>query len=343
MKKSLMLIALSAPLVIGGWVFAGPGTPTATPRPTPTPRAMPVAPTPPTPPTPPDHWGSNVNVHLDLGGIKDIVRDALIAARTGIAKDKNIPADVRSAVLARLDKVQSVITKRTANLDLSDLSNLDKQLSGLDAELNSALAGMDQEMAALTKKYGKNFSKAFNFNWSKDFKNWNGNVHLGKVNVDFNSSTDDDDHDNDIADNDPSNDDQDSDDDHDDDVGDATDVDVAAAAGLDADDLNDAVDQLDDFGVDKDQRAKLSQLRNDERSTSGAAKTRLEKASNALRAELAKTDANPTEVNRLVDQISTEEANIRKAQLKALLGAKAVLKADQQKKVQDAAKKARHK
>jgi Spy/CpxP family protein refolding chaperone len=372
MKKTVMLVGLSVPLLLGGLVFAGGNRPVAPAAPpVPPVAAAPAAPAAPkAPKAPKDPWSAsggtntNFNVHIDgLDSIKDNVRDALAQARASIADDKSLPPEVRAAALARMDKVKAVLDSRLTKLNLADLANLDKQLSGLDTELAKALDGVDDEFEKLADKYGKQFAKDFDVKWSKDFKHWQGKFRMGKVNSNFSITADDDDDDDDGA--------QDqadaardqaeaareqaeaareqaeaareqaeamSNDDDDIDT-----VDMSAAADLDGDDLNDAVDDITDMGIDAKQRTQLSALRHEEQATSNAARERMRQASSSLRAELAKPAADIAVVNRLIDQISVEEANVRKAQLKALVSAKAMLTAAQQKKVQDAAKKAKGK
>ena len=323
MKRTLMLFGLSAPLLIGGWVFAGDNRPV--PPAPPTAPSKSARPTPPAPPAPPhvgavggDPWTGPNGISLDFEGldqIKDQVRAEVARARAEIARDTSLPADVRAAVLARMDKVTAVIERRIAKLNLSDLMNLDTQLDGLGDEIEKSMTGLEQEIKLFEKKYGRSFGKAI------QASKGHFNLHLGGDDDD----ADDDDHDDDT--------------DHDDNVT----VDMSAAADLDAEDLNEAVDDITDMGIDGNQRTQLSALRSAEQATTKAARERMRQASAGLRTELAKPAADIAVVNRLIDQISAEEATIRKAQLKALVAAKTVLTAAQQKKVQDAAAKAKGK
>ncbi len=319
MKRTLMLFGLSAPLLIGGWVFAGDNRPMPPAAPT-APAAPPAPPAPSTPPAPAPHvgaagadpWGSPKGSSLNFEGL-DQIKSQLTAevarARAEIAADTSMPADVRTAVLARMDKVTAVISRRIAKLNVIDLMNLDTQLEGLGAEIEQSMAGLEQEIKVFEKKYGRSFGKAMQASKS------HFNFHFG------NDEDDDDDNDN---------------------VNDAT-VDMSVAAGLDADELKDAVDDITDMGINANQRTQLSALRLAEQATTNAARERMRQASVGLRAELAKPSADITLVNRFIDQISAEEATIRKAQLKALVAAKTMLTPAQQKKVQDAAAKAKGK
>ena len=329
MRRTLMLFGLAAPLLIGGWVFAGDNRPVAP--------APPVAPAKPARPVAPhvgavgsDPWtapssstsssgstrgSKGISINFDgLDQIKAQVRAAVARARADIAADTTLPADVRTAVLARMDKVTGVIERRIAKLNLSDLMNLDTQLEGLGDEIEKSMAGLEQEIKLFEKKYGRSFGKA---------------IKASKGHFNLNLGGDDDDDDNDA------------DDDDDDDNG-AT-VDMSAAADLDADDLDEAVDDITDMGINGNQRTQLSALRLAEQTTTKAARERMRQASAGLRAELSKSAADLAVINRYIDQISAEEATIRKAQLTALVAAKTVLTAAQQKKVQAAAAKAKAK
>ena len=329
MRRTLMLFGLAAPLLIGGWVFAGDNRPVSP--------APPAAPAKPARPVAPhvgavgsDPWtapssstsssgstrgSKGISINFDgLDQIKAQVRAAVARARADIAADTTLPADVRTAVLARMDKVTGVIERRIAKLNLSDLMNLDTQLEGLGDEIEKSMAGLEQEIKLFEKKYGRSFGKA---------------IKASKGHFNLNLGGDDDDDDNDA------------DDDDDDDNG-AT-VDMSAAADLDADDLDEAVDDITDMGINGNQRTQLSALRLAEQVTTTAARARMRQASAGLRAELSKSAADLAVINRYIDQISAEEATIRKAQLTALVAAKTVLTAAQQKKVQAAAAKAKAK
>ena len=324
MKRTLMLFGLSAPLLIGGWVFAGDNRPVP-PAPASPPRA-PTNPARPAPPAPPrvgavgsDPWVAPGGLSINFKGLDQIkaqVTAEVARARAEIAADTSLPTDVRAAVLARMDKVTAVVERRLAKLNLGDVMNLGSQLDGLGGEIEKSMAGLEQEIKLFEKKYGRSFGKAmqaskghFNFHFSND-----------------DADDDDDDDDNDADDRTRAA----------DDITRAAD-DISRAA----DDLNEAVDDIADMGINASQRTQLSALRLAEQATTKAARERLRQASAGLRAELAKPSADITLVNRFIDQISTEEGNIRKAQLKALVAAKTMLTPVQQKKVQDAAAKAK--
>ncbi|MBP9085210.1 MAG: hypothetical protein KBG15_03790 [Kofleriaceae bacterium] len=328
MKRTLMLFGLSAPLLIGGWVFAGDNRPVP-----PAPAAAPAKsarPAPAAPPAPPhvgaagaDPWTGPNGISIKFEGLDQIkaqVTAEVARARAEIAADMSLPADVRAAVLARMDKVTAVIERRIAKLNLSDLMNLDTQLEGLGDEIEKSMAGLEQEIKLFEKKYGRSFGKT---------------IQASKGHFNLNLGGDDDD--------DADDDDNDADDDDNDADADSATVDMSAAADLDSDNLDDAVDDITDMGIDGNQRTQLSALRSAEQATTKAARERMRQASAGLRTELAKPAADLAVVNRYIDQISAEEATVRKAQLKALVAAKTVLTAAQQKKVQDAAAKAKGK
>lgn len=332
MRRTLMLFGLAAPLLIGGWVFAGDNRPVS-----PAPPAAPAKPARPVAPhvgaVGPDPWtapssstsssgstrgSKGISINFDgLDQIKAQVRAAVARARADIAADTTLPADVRTAVLARMDKVTGVIERRIAKLNLSDLMNLDTQLEGLGDEIEKSMAGLEQEIKLFEKKYGRSFGQAI------AASKGHFNLHLGG---DDDDNDDDADHDTSDA----------------DDADNAT-VDMSAAADLDADDLDEAVDDITDMGINGNQRTQLSALRLAEQVTTTAARARMRQASAGLRAELSKSAADLAVINRYIDQISAEEATIRKAQLTALVAAKTVLTAAQQKKVQAAAAKAKAK
>ena len=69
------------------------------------------------------------------------------------------------------------------------------------------------------------------------------------------------------------------------------------------------------------------------------ARKQLDVLSNKLRDKLGDPSASDDEVSRLVDQVSAQEAVIRKARLVAWVRARRVLDPQQQTKIQDAARK----
>jgi len=97
-----------------------------------------------------------------------------------------------------------------------------------------------------------------------------------------------------------------------------------------------------DFGMDVDiadlkltagQRADLKRIATEEKAALVAAKKKLHELSRELRGELADDDTDEAEVNRLVDEISTQEGKVRKARLTALTRTRKILSGAQRTKV----------
>ena len=130
------------------------------------PATPPRGPAPPKPPKPPRAVGgvsgvSGVGVSIDNGvvqvtGVREIVKAQIAAARAAITGNKQIPADVRAKILARIDKVASAVDKRLANLKLTDLDDLDDELEKMGEELEDALDGLDDDLEKLGSMFGKN-------------------------------------------------------------------------------------------------------------------------------------------------------------------------------------------
>lgn len=355
LKRSLLFVSVSLPLVFSSTrLFANSPTPPAPPA-----NGHSAAPALPAPPAPPSKGGSGDDTHIqvrlgngDLISVKgntvtfngsalaSNVANGIASVRAAIGKDPSVPADVKASIQRRLDGVQKVLTARLANRNQFDLSKLDSEMDKLGKDIDAQLKGLDAELESYSKKYGKDFMNKFNFNWSKTLNKWQGAWHNGNINADFDLTFDS-----------PFT-------SKDDDNEDDSDADGAASRDpwahsakrtaivlddldeLDDDDLADAVSDLRDLALDQTQREKLRQLRLTEQAATAAARSRLATAQKALHAELQKDAPSQSEVNRLVDDISAQEATMRRAQLTALLGAKQLLNATQNAKVKAAVQKA---
>ena len=296
----------------GFWPAASDVAAPPPPPPPPTPRT-PVAPsprTPPTPPTPPTKRGGaggGVSVSINNGkvqieGLHDLVLGQIDAARDSIKNNQSIPKDVRDKVSARLDKVRATVDKRLANLKITDMDQLGTEMEKMGEEIEQAMEGLDKDLEKLGKDMGKDFGKNFGKNFGKSWgKNFN-----------FNSNDDDDD-----------------------DIGaiDTPDVDA------DDDDMKDAIKDLRDMALKPDQKAKINKLRSDSDKAVGTAKKQMDDLSQKLQAALGKPDVTDAEIGRLVDQISAQEATIRKSRIQAWAQARRELSEEQRKRVEDAAKK----
>ena len=281
-----------------------PRTP-ATPPTAPTPRTPPAPPAPPPAPVKRGGAGGGVSVSINNGkvqidGLHDLVLGQLDAARDSIKNNQAIPKDVRDKVVARLDKVRATVDKRLANLKISDMDQLEAEMEKMGEEIEQAMEGLDKDLEKLGKDMGKDFGKKFGKDWGK---NWN-----------WNSGDDDDD---------------------DDDIGSIDTPDVDA----DDDDMKDAIKDLRDMALKPDQKAKINKLRADSDKTVGAAKKQMDDLSQKLQTALGNPTVTDAEIGRLVDQISAQEATIRKARIQAWAQARRELTEDQRKRVEDAAKK----
>lgn len=281
---------------------AKPPTPPTPPTP---PKAPKVPPTPPTPPAPPKRgMGGGFSVSINNGkvqidGLHDMVLGQLDAARDAIKNNTSIPKEARDKVVARLDKVRATVDKRLKNLNIADLDQLEKEMEAMGEEIEEAMEGLDKDMEKLGKDFGKNFGK----DWGKNFN----------VNIDF----------------------DDDDDDNDDDLGaiDTPDVDD------DDDDMQEAIKDLRDLALDKTQKEQINKLRADSDKTVATAKKQLDELSAKLQTALGNPATSDADIGRMVDQISAQEAAIRKARIVAWAQARRVLSDAQRKRVEDAAKK----
>lgn len=285
-----------------GRVPPTPPAPPAKPVP-PTPGGPVTSPTPPAPPKPPKPpQVPSVGGGIQLDGIKDMVLGQLDSVRRSLKNNPNIPKDVRDKLTARLDTVRASIDKRLSNIKLTDLSKLEEEMEKMAEEIEDAMEGLDDEMEKLGDKLGKDIAKQI----GKDVGN-----NLGKIKLDFDFDFDDDD----------------------DNVPMTPDIDA------DDDDMKDAISDLKDLALDPGQRTQITKLRTDSDKTVATAKKQLDDLSTKLRTALENPATPDADVARLVDQISAQEAVIRKARILAWAQARRVLDDGQRKKVEDAAKK----
>ncbi len=100
-----------------------------------------------------------------------------------------------------------------------------------------------------------------------------------------------------------------------------------------------SIDDLKNFALKPSQKDAIAKLRASSDLAVATAKKQLDEVSKKLETALADVKVSDTDVTRYVDQITANEAAIRKARLLAWVGARRVLDADQIKKLEAAAHK----
>jgi hypothetical protein len=182
----------------------------------------------------------------------------------------------------------------------------------LGEELEQALAGLDEDLAQIGDKLGKDIAKQV----TKDLKK------LGKQTAkarDRDSDTDTDSTDTDSTD---------------------TDNDGADPAAPDDDhdsaDIAIDVGDLKGFALKPAQRDAIARLKTESEARVAEARKQLDDASQKLETALGDSRTSDADVARLVDQVSTHEAAIRKAKLLTWMAARRVLDQDQVKKLESA-------
>jgi hypothetical protein len=298
-----------------------------------------VIPTPPTPPTPPtDPWGApsqrhqhqhqhhmSVSIHdgkVQIDGVRETVNDALKQARSMIESNPSIPPDVRARVLSRLDRVNGIVDRRISKLKTTDIDQLGEELGRMGEEIGNAMDGLGEDLSKLGDKIGKDVAKQI----QKSFK------HMAPHAVQTDDS-------NDSADDNKGNSDSDSDSDSDTDSDNDSATAVPTATAMDPDDdaAKQAIVKLGNLSLDSHQRAVIAQLRTDTERRVSAAKQEIDRLSDTLRVALDNPASSEAEVGRYVDQISAQEATIRKARINAWMSARRVLSDDQRAQVSGAA------
>jgi hypothetical protein len=280
----------------------GTATPKAPAPPAPPPSA-PKAPKAPKAPAPPKRgMGGGFSVSINNGKVQIDGLHDMVLGQLDAARDgiKNNPSIPKEV----RDKVLARLDKVRATVD-KRLKNLNiADLEQLEKEMEAMGEEIEAAMEGLDKdldKLGKDFGKNFGKKWGKNI-----NINIG-----------------------------DDDDDDDDDLGaiDTPDVDD------DDDDMQDAIKDLRDLALDKAQKEQINKLRADSDKTVATAKKQLDELSAKLQTALGNPATSDAEIGRMVDQISAQEAAIRKARIVAWAQARRMLSDAQRKRVEDAAKK----
>ncbi len=277
-----------------------------TPR-TPTTPPTPRAPTPPpAPPAPPvkrgGSGGSGVSVNITNGKIQIDGLHDLVLGQLDAARE-SIKNNQQIPKDVR-DKVVARLDKVRATVD-KRLANLKlTDMDQLESEMEKMGEEIEQAMEGLDKdldKLGKDMGKDFGKKFGKNFS-----VNIGK-----------------------------DDDDDDDNIGSIDTPDVDS----DDDDMKDAIKDLRDMALKPDQKDKINKLRTDSDNNVRTAKKQMDDLSGKLQTALGNPAVTDAEISRLVDQISAQEATIRKSRIQAWAQARRVLDEAQRKRVEDAAKK----
>lgn len=252
---------------------------------------------------------NGISVSIDNGkvqvtGIDKMVRQQIANARKAIAGNTGIPKDVRDKVLARLDKITAVVDKKLAKLAKgADLSDLETEMEEMGREIEEAMSGLEEEMEELGEKYGEDIAKQI------------GNIDIDIDLDDLGDMFGDDD--------------------------DLGTIPMSPDLDDDDDDMRDAISDLKDLALDKPQRDQIAKIRTDSDQEVAAAKAKLDDLSKKLETALGNANTSDADIARYVDQISAQEAAVRKARLLGWHKARRILSTAQQKQVQDAAKKAK--
>ena len=291
----------------------------------PTPRpAPPAPPTPPTPPRParaPRAPGVNVTINgnkIDLSGIDGMVRGQLDGVREMIRNNPNIPPQLRDKIIARIDKVRATVDKRLSKLKGKSLEEVGTELEQMGDEIDQAMDGLEEELEQLGEQLGKDIGK----NIGKNFKNKNFKFKFENKNKHGDDKDNEDDED----------------DEDDNDVSDSIPM-TPDMENVDDGDMRDAINDLKGMAIKPQQKEQIAKIRAEADKTVSVARGRLEELSKKLEGALADPRTSTGDIERYVDQISAQEAAIRKARIVSWVKARAVLDDGQRKRIEAAAGK----
>lgn len=279
-----------------------------------------IPPVPPAPPAPPrrhgSHSGMRFSIHdgkLEVDGIAELVQESLEKALDTLDSLPDVPPDVRDHLKVRIKNVREKIKVRLGKLKSMDLDKLGPEMERMGDDIEREMAGLDQDLAQLGDKVGKNLAQKFGKDFAKSFGPQPGN--------DSDDADDDDDDDSD------------------------SDSSAVVVPGVDdsavPSDMGPAVAALRGIALDPDQRAQLARLRADSDSKVRDAKRELEAMSNRLHDTLRNASASEDDIARQIESISRVEATIRKARILTWVRARSLLRKDQRKMVEEAVKHSR--
>jgi tetrahydromethanopterin S-methyltransferase subunit G len=276
----------------------------------PTPPTPPKPPKPPRAPAPPHpHGGVNVSINgnrIDVSGIEGMVRGQLDGVREMIRNNPNIPPPLRAKILARIDKVRGTVDKRLSKLKGKSLEQMGEELEQMGEEIEQAMEGLEEELEQLGDQVGKDLGK----NIQKNLKNKNF-----KFKFDHDPDPDDDE-----------------------DVADAIPM-TPDLDDVDDGDMREALDDMKGMAIKPQQKEQIARIRAEADKTVTVARSRLDELSKKLEGALANPRTPTGDIERYVDQISAQEAAIRKARIVSWVKARAVLDDGQRKRIEAAAAK----
>jgi hypothetical protein len=299
-KLSIIVPSMLAGGLLFGSVLSHAGSGSGTP---PTPPTAPVPPTPPTPPTPP---------MPPMPAIPGLPEGVTVSIHDGKVKIEGLDKYVDSQIDTALKSIQNpgvppeIRTKVEEHLKKLR-AKLKTKLAKIDVkdldDLGDQLGDIGDEIGNEMDQFGDEMD-AWGDKFGKDIqKQVQQQLAAHGIHAD-------DDDDNDIP---------------------SPDVD-------DNDDLADAVRDMGDLKLTPAQHTAIAKLRTDSDKQVDSAKKALDSASDNLR-KLLENGAGEAEVSRAIDQVSQQEAAIRKARILAWVNARKILDDAQRKKVENAAKK----
>ncbi len=271
----------------------------------PVPPAAPAAPSAPRPPTLPSIPGlpQGVSVSFDNGKVQVQGIDAFVKKQMVAAREaiKNN----QHIPKAQRDKILARMDKVTAIVDkrLAKLRS-GADLQQLEADMESMGKELEDAMEGIEDEL-EDLGVSAGLDFAKAFGNFD-------FDFDF---------------------------DHDDDDDDLDTIPMAPDLDSDDDDLRDAIGDLKDLALDTNQKDQIAKLRAESDTSVAAAKAQLDALSDKLESALENPQTPDADIGRMVDQISAQEASVRKARILAWHKARRLLDAAQRKKIQDAAAK----
>ncbi len=261
-----------------------------------------------------DVRAAQAEAKAQLKAARKQAKQQLKSAREQIA-NAPMPENLRDRLLEKLDKIAEKVDERLQDAlsqDFSDLEGLEDQMEAMGEALEAEMEQMGEEW----EQFGEDFERQFKDSW--------GAGHPVIVIPEPPEPPDFDPHDlpvPPVAPTPPT----------------APRGSSSASSGIDIDlgDLDLSID-VTDLDLAADQIDALGTIFEDQQDLVDPATEKLEDVAEELRTALADPDSTEAEVGKLVDELSAQEAVIRKAQIVAWVKSRNLLDDDQRAKVQRA-------
>jgi hypothetical protein len=256
---------------------------------------------------------------LELDGVEEMVQEQLERVTDVLDNLPDLPPEARERARQRIKAVREKIRGRLGKLKSMDVEQIGPEMERMGDEIEKEMEGLDKELAQYGERLGRDLAQKLGKGFTKGFGPGPGAVAAGRDRDNSDDADDDDDDDEDRA---------------------ATPIaPVVEADPADSVDMRAAIAGLKNIALDPGQKAQLAQLRQAADRQIAEAQRELDRLSSRLHDELGDSAAGEAEIAQQIDAISSKEAEIRKARILTWVKARNLLRKDQRKMIESAARR----